>query len=471
MKQETLFFQKEIISFLYVRDGFKRYQETLQAKTANKENFPWDEWTFLCFMSEAHRITERIDCNFLFYLGEILSQPRVRDAIKSSTPEYTSAFKRGFFKDLIKLSNKPYMSLTSLGATFALAADCLSERELPRERIHIYESKYKQLQYAIKFDNFRNDRDIGKAYLTLMMIAQLLYNHTQQQSYFQMMCIAAKEAANRNEPLGLTYYGYFLQHGYGFEKNPELAYTLYARAADAGCVMAQRGLAACFEHGMGIKKSPLEARFWLQRAAGQGSAEAQYELGYYYLNENTLDFSVRKAANWLSKAAQQNHSMACNQLGMIALAENTVKGYEEAARLFTKASRLENLDAKFNLATLYKNGTGVPQSAQTAFNLMLDAARNGLPAAQNDLGAFYEAGFGVTRNLRKAIEWFKKAAANGDSLANYNLRVLEEREIAEKESKALQGKYYGSTVRAQLFNQPIPALADNGRTMTRRGSF
>ncbi len=472
MKQETFFFQKEISCFLNTPNGFKQYQETLQAKTANKENFPWDEWAFLCFMSKEKIINESIDCNFLFYLGEILSQPSVRSIIKSSAPEYTSAFmKRGFFKDLIKLSNKSYMTLSSLGATFALAADGLGEIKLPRERIHLYENKYKQLLCAIKLNTFRHDRDIGKAYLTLMIIAQLLYNNTQQQSYFQMMCIAAQEAASRSEPLGLTYYGHFLQHGFGFEKNPTLACKFYTRAAEAGCAMAQRSLAACFEQGIGVTKNPFKARFWLQRAAEQGNAEARYELGCYYLNEKTSVFTVREASKWLNRAAYQNHSAACNRLGIIALAKNNAAGYQEAVEHFTKASRLENRDAKFNLATLYKNGTGVPQSAQKAFNLMQDAALNGLPAAQNDLGAFYEAGFGIARNLALATEWFKKAAANGDSLASYNLSVLAERSLAEKKSENTQGKYYANTVRAQLFSQSKLAHADNGRAMTRRGSF
>ena len=241
--------EKAIAGILHTPNGFKTYNDLLKAEceTSGRKKFNWSEWAFLCLLSKT-QLTNRIDSHFLFYLGEILTQPRLLRIIDQSQPFMLSVNKVELINQLIKLSHSSSPNSVYLGATFALAAIDLNQPQYSASKISFYQQKFADIDRLIH--RAPNTPFIGKAYLTLMLLAKLLHRMTQESTYIHFMLTGAKLSSCHNEPLGQTYYGYFLEQGIGVEKNPALAFELHEKAAKEGCVLAMRNLAASYSAGL-----------------------------------------------------------------------------------------------------------------------------------------------------------------------------------------------------------------------------
>jgi len=66
--------------------------------------------------------------------------------------------------------------------------------------------------------------------------------------------------------------------GQGKPKDPEMAFTLYSKAAAKGYDAAQFHLGNCFSRGVGTAEDQTKAFEWFKKAADQGHASSLYNV-------------------------------------------------------------------------------------------------------------------------------------------------------------------------------------------------
>lgn len=89
----------------------------------------------------------------------------------------------------------------------------------------------------------------------------------------------------------------------GREQSYEKSFNLYEKAAEQGCVLAEKQLAVCYTHGYGVPVSERLALKWNKKAARHGNADAQGSLGFYYLKRG----SDKKSHKWFLRAANNGN--------------------------------------------------------------------------------------------------------------------------------------------------------------------
>lgn len=129
-------------------------------------------------------------------------------------------------------------------------------------------------------------------------------------------------------------------------KEYEKAMPLLLKAAEAGHVAAQYGLAMLHFHGLGTKRNPHSALKWLLKAAELGLPNAQHQASILISNGVGCVADPEKSFFWAQKAAAQNFP-----------------------------------EAVFNVGMLYMKGTGVAQNFIKAIEYICKAAHLGHPKA------------------------------------------------------------------------------------------
>ena len=61
----------------------------------------------------------------------------------------------------------------------------------------------------------------------------------------------------------------------------------------------------CYEKGVGCEKDENLAFYWYKKAAEQGNAIAQYNLGLCYKKGEGVEKNIDEAIKWFSKCAEQ----------------------------------------------------------------------------------------------------------------------------------------------------------------------
>ena len=173
------------------------------------------------------------------------------------------------------------------------------------------------------------------------------------------------QAAAAGYPAGWYEVGHYysaerLCEAVGIQKDDEIAYQWYKKAADQGYAPAQRALGTIFQDGIGRKADYEQALFWFQKAADQGAAgaadacektrnlmkaqkgdrEAQYQAGLFYLKR--WDSTALASLPWFEKAAAQKHRDAVFYCGLLygLLLDSQRQDQEKALRCFQEAERL-----------------------------------------------------------------------------------------------------------------------------------
>ena len=269
---------------------------------------------------------------------------------------------------------------------------------------------------------------------------------------------AAQGNAYAQERLAHMYF-----HGQGIERDLELAFFWYHKAAEQGDADAQNNLAWMYKDGEVIEKNLQEAFsrykteqgfdlaqhlafFWYHKAAEQGDHLAQYNLAGMYQNGQGVERNLQKAFDWYHKAAEQGNASAQFRLAQIETAIHSIEhqknseeaikqasekaikqASEKAIKQYQKAAEQGLAAAQNNLAWMYQNGKGIEKNRQEAFSRYkteqkLDlaqylaffwyhkAAEQGYTLAQYNLAWMYQNGEGIEKNPEKAIDWYRKAA-------------------------------------------------------------
>ena len=92
-------------------------------------------------------------------------------------------------------------------------------------------------------------------------------------------------------------------------------FPLWHCCATCGHKRAQFYLATCYDHGYGTDKNIELAFKWFLKAAKQGHMESQYNIGFFYANGEYVKQDYKKTVYWYSLSASQGDTEAQRDLG------------------------------------------------------------------------------------------------------------------------------------------------------------
>lgn len=274
-----------------------------------------------------------------------------------------------------------------------------------------------------------------------------------------------------NYPPALNNLGYMYEHGYGVEKNLNIALKYYERAAVENSIakfnllrlhsgiidfdpVAAYGLASKYREGsftIGIPADHKLAFYWYKKSAKH--EEPYYKafryVGMMYRSGTGTKRNLKKADKYLKKGAETNDPEA--QFEYAALLELQCK-YKDARSWYDKcASKFDHYECFIRLGKLYEEGLGGPKSFVNATNCyklaavqdrisgLFNYARMLEHSSDNEenaklafdilnkilekdpehtgalylLGTHYQRGCGVKKDVNKGASYFKETAKRG----------------------------------------------------------
>ncbi|PIA14440.1 HCP-like protein [Coemansia reversa NRRL 1564] len=132
-----------------------------------------------------------------------------------------------------------------------------------------------------------------------------------------------KRAANKQNPLGMLFYGLSLRHGWGCQPNEHMAFIFLQKAGEivvphvkdmdptvAGMAreelaMAIYELGQSYRHGWGVSRNKKTAAYYFEVAADLGDADAQADLAACYEKGDGVKRDMKQAAHYYRLAHKQ----------------------------------------------------------------------------------------------------------------------------------------------------------------------
>ncbi|KAJ2083483.1 hypothetical protein H4R24_000756 [Coemansia sp. RSA 988] len=132
-----------------------------------------------------------------------------------------------------------------------------------------------------------------------------------------------KRAADKQNPLGMLFYGLSLRHGWGCQPNEHLAFIFLQKAGEivvphvkdmdptvAGMAreelaMAIYELGQSYRHGWGVSRNKKTAAYYFEVAADLGDADAQSDLAACYEKGDGVKRDMKRAAHYYRLAHKQ----------------------------------------------------------------------------------------------------------------------------------------------------------------------
>lgn len=206
-------------------------------------------------------------------------------------------------------------------------------------------------------------------------------------------------------------------------KQDNLAFHWFDRAAEVGSVVGINNVGYCFLHSIGVAQDNELAFKMFSIAASAGNVDALGNVGTCYLEGIHVEIDMAKAFTYLNHAASNNSSLAMDGLGR---AYKRVGKLNDAENWFKEAINAGQVNSYHNLASLYLE-EGSEEHVKRAFQLYYDAAHLGQPHSMNRLGYCYLEGLGVEKNGYEAFKWFSSATEinNIDAINNLGLCYIQ----------------------------------------------
>ena len=128
---------------------------------------------------------------------------------------------------------------------------------------------------------------------------------------YEMAFMLYQRAAADGDPeaqykLGKMYYG-----GEGTEKNTDEAIRLFRLAAEQGYEKAEFRLGAAYQLGWDIAQDKESAFYWYKRAAEHGNVKAMLYIGYYCETGYGTEISIPEAMGWWRRALDASDGKCC----------------------------------------------------------------------------------------------------------------------------------------------------------------
>ncbi len=231
----------------------------------------------------------------------------------------------------------------------------------------------------------------------------------------------------------------------GYPIDPQKAFELFTKAADANSADAMYALGRMYKAGHYVRQDFKEAYEWFARAVLENDRLfAPYsdlaELFYYGKGveknyEASLECSLKAIEN-NSNTNSETYSNDCFRVGM--LLTFVFKRYKDAfAYFYESATKGNNAAAWHNLGYLCREKLVPGENKDTAFQYFMKGAELGYPDSMYEVGLYY-----IEKTMyNEGMPWVEKAAANGSALAQKNLKLLRKAHAATKGS--LFGTLFG----------------------------
>ena len=151
-------------------------------------------------------------------------------------------------------------------------------------------------------------------------------------------------------------------------------------------------------------------------------------------NANTMSLrklrqNIKKKKPWAYRQMAFRH-----EAGGGGVKRSTKKAIDN----YTKGTKFGDPVCMNQLGVRYATGEGVAKNEKLAFEHFQMGALKGHRVAQYNFGNFYNNGVYVDQSNAKAREWLNRAAAQGYKNAMIKLKILDEEEKAEEETRQTQ---------------------------------
>lgn len=220
-----------------------------------------------------------------------------------------------------------------------------------------------------------------------------------------------KRAADQNNPVGLYNVGkYFLA-----KNNEKQAYEYYQMSSELNYALAYIKLSDMNLNGIGVKKNKKKAFKMMELAVDLNEIEAFHLLGKYYLLGIGIKKNENKAYELFELSAQNNNPEGMFLLGELLLNAKTLKtDYETAFFYLDKAAVNKNISAIKYLKELYLEPHNYLKKRSDLYRKEMWFYYDELLANLDDIEALkrcafaYYYGNDITKiNFEKSIKYFK----------------------------------------------------------------
>ena len=240
------------------------------------------------------------------------------------------------------------------------------------------------------------------------------------------------KAANGGSTEAQYLMAYVYDHGVmGVEENSKDAFVWFAKAAFAGCDVAQFRLGQMYLQDIDEALAHEEAFYWHVLAAEQGHAPSQLMLGIMYCNGLHVAQSDVDALHWIRKAAEQDDEDALLCLGeMYYVGRIVPRNYRLALSLCLRAARERSLSGLYNVGVMYLHGQGCRCNPEIAYVVFTLAEKFGEADAASCIGeircALTIARIKELDGIAATIDTFDKLCAFIDDMnARANMNILQ----------------------------------------------
>lgn len=172
-------------------------------------------------------------------------------------------------------------------------------------------------------------------------------------------------------------------------KNQDYAYSarLLRTLANNGHIQAQYLLATQYDTGLGVEKNENISFYWYKKAATAGIDAAQHNVAVAYAQGNGIKVNLSKAITWWKRAAKAGNTDSQFNLGIVyAAGRGSIKpNMAMALKWWRMAAINGDAVAQFNLGALYANGIGMSSRTCEASRWWKKSAENGFSRAEKAL--------------------------------------------------------------------------------------
>lgn len=244
------------------------------------------------------------------------------------------------------------------------------------------EEAFKREEYEVAVKYFKEMSDSGNLY-GQFMLGKCYYSGLGVQKDFNIAFELFSKAAQGNMPEAINSKGICYLKGRGTKQDFSKAAECFREAAERGLPIAQANLADCYVYGNGVEQNYKTAKEWYEKAAEQDYAPAAFNIGRLYYNGRPgVGLNYGKAAYWYRMAANSGLADAQNSIGVCYLkGQGVERNHNEAFKWFEKAAALGNSAGLYNLANCYRDGSGVDKDKGKAKKFYQEAADKGSQAA------------------------------------------------------------------------------------------
>lgn len=277
-------------------------------------------------------------------------------------------------------------------------------------------------------------------------VAEFEYSLKKSKDYiFEIQKLAEIGDADAQVFIGDTYL-----FGSSKERNEQLAYRWYSKAADQKHIHACARIGYCYLYGYGVDKDEMRAYESLLDAAQKNCPFAQNWLGVMLSSNDVVSKpfqetyqSKDEAFKWLEMAIEHNYYEAYYHLGEIYRKGIIVEcDRQQAAKLYLEGANKGNCDCQLQIGFWYQKGIEVSQDYAQAFYWYKQGAENGCSNCQHRIGQLYLYGYGFDTNYSEAAKWFLMSAENGNHVGQFYMGQLYRKGTGVSQDDVQATKWY-----------------------------